>query len=302
MIAFRPAALLLACLPLAAVTPVRAADEPAVKPSASPEATAIQSALVGTWRLEKREGKMWSSEINTYKADGTFTSRISYEAGKGPQKVDVEGKWSVDGHRISYEITKSSDTKATPVGTKSTDTIAAVDSKQFRYLTDIGAEELEVRTTDTEPKEPDAKLGFTIDKISLYQPDDLIGKRIDVKDLSQFLKAASAECVHYFGAAGVPENLNVVIALRPGKRSKVWLEPANAGHPERAALIKRLEAIPVMEIKEGPVAVAVIGAIGGGVPKPADAPPLPVPQEWKDASATEKAAIGLDELLQKIWP
>ena len=68
----------------------------------------------------------------------------------------------------------------------------------------------------------------------------------------------------------------------------------------QTALRQKLEAIPPVEVKDGPVAFAICGTIAGG-PEFQDVPPLP--PEWKEAAdkLPQPASIP-DAVLDAVWP
>jgi hypothetical protein len=110
----------------------------------------------------------------------------------------------------------------------------------------------------------------------------------------------------YFAAAKDPETLDIVVAVKPGKRSRVWfVSSRRKSTKELEPLRKKLEAVPALAVFGGPVAFAISGAVVGGDGKAGNAskegPPLP--KEWTDAAAKEKGSIEVPEgFLRLVWP
>jgi hypothetical protein len=151
--------------------------------------------------------------------------------------------------------------------------------------------------------------GFETDSIVLYQPDSVLRERLpDVKDLAGYIKRLQGVCEKFFSGAETPETLHVVVALKPGKRSRVWLissapSPVNA---KRDSLRALLEAETPIEVLNGPVAFAIAAKIAGGsgdLPRTDGADEPPVPREWKEAArGHEKPLVVPDGFLELVWP
>src|SRR5262245_12116100 len=93
----------------------------------------------------------------------------------------------------------------------------------------------------------DAPKGFETDNVVLYQPNEVLEARLAaVDDLAGYIKKLQAVCTEFFATAATPETLNVVVAVRPGKRSRVWLVSSTRPAPdaERDPLRTKLEAEP----------------------------------------------------------
>ena len=153
----------------------------------------------------------------------------------------------------------------------------------------------------------DAPRGFAMERVALYQPEEVLDARVGVADLAAYIKQLQAVCAGFFATAGTPETLHVVVAVRPGKRARIWFASSTRLDldPARDPLRKQLAAVPPCEVRGGPVAFALSGKIAGGG---ASNPPgdqgfaLPVPQAWKDASKGKEGVVVPDGLLDLVWP
>jgi hypothetical protein len=98
----------------------------------------------------------------------------------------------------------------------------------------------------------------------------------------------------------MPETLNIIVAVRPGKRSRIWFVSSRpTDTPQRQALRRKLEAVPPCEVRGGPVAFALLGKVAGG-----DGRSLKkrlMPKEWEDAVKGEELLIP-DGILDIVWP
>jgi hypothetical protein len=155
----------------------------------------------------------------------------------------------------------------------------------------------------------DAAKGFTTDNIVLYQPDEVLQARLgSIADLASYIKGLQAACAEFFADTGKPETLHIVVAVRPGKRSKVWFISSvlPAADASREPLRKKLEAIPPCDVRNGPVAFAISAKLAGGDGKGSKSGgngfSPPIPKEWSDAKIGKNAGPAPDCFLDVIWP
>jgi len=151
----------------------------------------------------------------------------------------------------------------------------------------------------------DAQLGsrgFEKWDIFLYQPDNVLQKRLSgsVTGLADYAKRLMATCEASFASAPMPETPSIIVAVRPGKRSRVWFVSSRlTDTPQRQALRRKLEAITPCEVRGGPVVFAVSYRVAGGEGKHLKNPPIP--KEWEDA-AKGKELLVPDGILDIVWP
>jgi hypothetical protein len=145
--------------------------------------------------------------------------------------------------------------------------------------------------------------GFETD-IFLYQPDDVLQERLSgsVRGISDYAKRLMSTCEASFAsAAPMPETLNIIVAVRPGKRSRVWfVSSRSTDTPQRQALRRKLEAITPCEVRGGPVVFALSYKVAGGDGKRLKNPPIP--KEWEDAAKGKELLITWDGILDIVWP
>jgi len=157
----------------------------------------------------------------------------------------------------------------------------------------------------------DTAKGFATDNVVLYQPDDDLRERLpggDVTDLANYIKQIQAVCTKFFATTTKPENFTIVVAIRPGKRSRVWfisstLPPTDLS---REPLRKKLDAISACDVRGGPVAFAIVAQLAGGngkIPKASDKDfSPPIPKEWSDAQLPKNPGPLPGCYLDVIWP
>jgi hypothetical protein len=148
----------------------------------------------------------------------------------------------------------------------------------------------------------DGRKGFSRVSLALYQPDNVLRDRTpDVKSFSKYIKRLQTTCEQFFTESTTPEALDIVVAIKPGRRSRVWFlsstrRPADV---QLESLRKQLEAVDPPEIRNGPVAVAISAAIAGAR-REASAPP-PIPVEWAGVAAKASKPVP-DGILEILWP
>jgi hypothetical protein len=148
--------------------------------------------------------------------------------------------------------------------------------------------------------------GFEPKNLVLYQKDQVLKQRLpSMNDLVDYVKKIEAECQSFFAKETQPSNLVVVLAVKPGKQSKIWFIPSTAKAPNLVDLQKKLAAIPTIDVYGGTFAFAICGTISGGDPtakEEKDKGP-PIPQEWQDAVKDTQERITVpDGFLAKLWP
>ena len=149
---------------------------------------------------------------------------------------------------------------------------------------------------DAQPRRPI----FETD-IFLYQPDNVLQERLSgsARGLADYVKRLESICEASFATAPTPETLNIIVAVRPGKRSRVWFVSSRpTDTPQRQALRRKLEAITPCEVRGGPVAFALLGVAGGDGKSLKN--PL-MPKEWEDAAKGKELLIP-DGVLDIVWP
>lgn len=141
-----------------------------------------------------------------------------------------------------------------------------------------------------------------INKIFLYQPNEVLERRVpDAAKLANYIARLQSVCQSFLAGDKAPETLDIVVAVRPGKRSRVWFVSSTrpADDPRRRSLQKKLEKVAPCELNGGPIAFAIVVKIAGGDGGNRKEPPMP--KEWQDAADKGNLLIP-DGILDIIWP
>jgi hypothetical protein len=146
--------------------------------------------------------------------------------------------------------------------------------------------------------------GFKMDSIGLYQPDAPLRARLgSAEDLAAYVKRIVAACTAFFASETTPEQLDIVVGLKPQKKVRVWFVSSKRSSQDKSlmALRKKLEAIPPCEVHAGPIAFALGCRIAGASPpKHKKTYEFPMPKEWRDAMGSNRVLIP-DGIFAKIW-
>ena len=143
---------------------------------------------------------------------------------------------------------------------------------------------------------------FTTFSVVLMQPDHVLKQRVaSVEVFAEYVRAIQAAAKTAIVASEDRPSVGgfIVVAVRPGARTNVWLE-FDAPLPQgiTARLNTAVRAVAPFAARSGPVVFAIkVGLWGGAEPVRI----TPVPAEW--TAAAEKAARPLEvgELVESIW-
>ncbi len=139
--------------------------------------------------------------------------------------------------------------------------------------------------------------------IVLLQPDSVLQKRIpDVSALSAYIKAieTSVESVLQAELEHIPAGGFLVVAVKPGEKSNVWLDFGPFLIPRTAEkILAAAKGVPPLSVQDGMVAFAIkVGFWGGSEP----AAMAPSPAAWKAAAKKAGHPLELDALVETVWP
>ncbi|MBE7420493.1 MAG: hypothetical protein HS128_22575 [Ideonella sp.] len=139
--------------------------------------------------------------------------------------------------------------------------------------------------------------------VVLLQPSSLLEQRVaGVDALADYIRAvevAVREVVHANPSAR-PAAGFIVVAVRPGRHSKAWLDfDTPPAFDISRQLVARIGAVPPLDAHGGPVVFALKVALWGGFESARIAP---APAEWKAATHAAGHALEVDALIDRIWP
>lgn len=143
---------------------------------------------------------------------------------------------------------------------------------------------------------------YTMQGVVLLQPESVLRARVKVADLSSYIQAVTdtAEKSLADTSKAVPTAGFIVIAVRPGGQSKVWLDFSPKLPVAAAARLRfSLEKVPPFPVKEDVVVFALKSSFWGAAPTVRE---MPSPTEWNEAAKSLKNPIEIGELVERAWP
>jgi hypothetical protein len=145
--------------------------------------------------------------------------------------------------------------------------------------------------------EPITKFG-----VVLLQPSSVLEQRVPsvdaMADYIQAIEAASREAVL---ASPLKQSAGgfIVVAVRPGQKSKVWLDFDTLLDSQMSQqIIAKVTAVQPFEARNGPVVVALKVALWDGRESKRVAPS---PAEWKAATKQAGRPLEIDSLIRRVW-
>ena len=137
--------------------------------------------------------------------------------------------------------------------------------------------------------------------VVLLQPSKVLEARVTSVDaMADYVKAVLAASREAVIASGAQQAVSgfIVVAIKPGGPSKVWLDfDALVDLELRRQIVAKAQAVPPFEVKTGPVVFALKVATWGGKESRRA---VPLPLEWKKA-ASGKDPGEVSELVERVW-
>jgi hypothetical protein len=299
-------------LSVALIVATAALGEPAAKP-------VVYNNLEGDGgvELDRSIKQAYSGKykiVDTRRADGYVEPKAV--AGELPRYVKDQRGQLIVGYVLAAYIVTADGAVADPVMVKWSDErlckVAVEAMADWRFMPGT-LKGLAVATTAAQEFNfgpSDASNGFQMERVVVYQPNDIVTKRMPPGESSRAYVELVQQVAHnFFVGDTVPETFSIVIITRPGRRSKVWFvssyRPGNS--PELEPLRRLLEAVPPMNVRDGPVILGLTALIAGGDGK--DRPVgadyrNPIPAEWLAATSGLKQppTFASDAYIDLVWP
>jgi hypothetical protein len=251
-------------------------------------ADVVSTQLLGHWRYTDAN----RSGDYEFHDDGTYTANIAQD---GKIVWEGAGKWSLDGNSLTCDLMRSSPERI-PIGTKDTDKIVEINKDYYLIEARDGSKHKYTRVPNFETA--NINIG--------YLSQESFGERMTVQPLADYIKRLQGICTDFFVQAATQEDLDIVVAVKPGQLSRVWFVSSRtpAANEKRDQLRTKLEAIPPPATKGGPIAFAIRGRIARGSGKDPGPPgPPPTPKEWQDLLSKQKSeSLSFDGLMRLVWP
>ena len=138
--------------------------------------------------------------------------------------------------------------------------------------------------------------------VVLLQPSAVLEQRVPSVDaMADYIKAIEAASREAVLASPLKQAAGgfIVVAVRPGQKSKVWLDFDTLLDSEMGRqIIARATAVPPFEAREGPVVFALKVSLWQGRESKRVAPS---PPEWKAATKQAGRPLDVDSMIRRVW-
>ncbi|HET7526563.1 MAG TPA: hypothetical protein VFK10_11530, partial [Burkholderiaceae bacterium] len=138
--------------------------------------------------------------------------------------------------------------------------------------------------------------------VVLLQPSPVLEERVSSVDaMADYIKAVEAAAREAVLASPLRQAAGgfIVIAVRPGLKSKVWLDFDSLLDAELSRqLIDKVTAVEPFEARKGPVVFALKVSVWDGRESRRVAP---APAEWKAATKQAGQQLDIDSMIRKVW-
>ena len=143
---------------------------------------------------------------------------------------------------------------------------------------------------------------YKLENIMLLQPDFVLKERMpSIDSFSGYIEAVQAAAESTLSnEEPSPASGFIVLAVRPGAKSNVWLDFKPSLPEETASRLREaIHAVPPLSVKGGTVVFALNATLW-------DSPPaagFPNPPEWSKAMEGHNDSIEIGALVDKfVWP
>ena len=237
-------------------------------------------------------------------------------AGQMPASPLFEPGHLLGGYVLIVYIVSDKGLVADPVVVKASDprlTKAALEAMaqwRFRPGTLKGAAVATTAAQEFSFGPVDVSNGYEMKRLASYQSRDVLIKRMPPAEAVSAYVARVTEAAHnFFVGSTTPEILHIVVIVRPGNRSRVWLLSSRrpGDSPELEPLRRLVEAVKPFDVQGGPVILGFSGTVAGGDPTGSlqgDAYHNPVPVEWLSLakSLSDPPPFASDAFMDLVWP
>jgi hypothetical protein len=143
---------------------------------------------------------------------------------------------------------------------------------------------------------------FNLLGVTLLQPEAILAQRMpeSATVLGAFLSTLKEVLREQYDNVIASGSRTLCVALAPGPRLQVWLA---AGEDESCAEeLAKLERscleLTAPKVVDGPVALALVFAIGSEPPPEAE---LTLPDEWRDIVRASDTTLSVEQIITRVW-
>jgi len=138
--------------------------------------------------------------------------------------------------------------------------------------------------------------------VVLLQPSNVLEARVPsvdaMADYVRAIESAAREAVAT-SLSKRPTGGFIVVAVRPNRQSRVWLDFAPVLNFQTGQqIVAKVSALEPFDAREGPVVFALQVSLWGGAAPPRVAP---TPPEWKAVKQQTGKPLEIDALIAQVW-
>jgi hypothetical protein len=144
---------------------------------------------------------------------------------------------------------------------------------------------------------------FNLLGVTLLQPEPVISARVPggAEAIGALLTTIQDLLRSRYDDTTTSGSRTLCLALGPRRRIQLWLAapPDDAASEDEQALLRELsERIVAPEVHDGPVALAVVFAIGAEPPAEAQ---LVLPDEWHAIIQASDTTLNVEQIITRLW-
>jgi hypothetical protein len=138
--------------------------------------------------------------------------------------------------------------------------------------------------------------------VVLLQPSNVLEARVPSVDaMADYVRAieSAARDAVVGSLSKRPAGGFIVVAVRPNRQSRVWLDFAPVLNFQTGQqIVAKVGALEPFDARDGPVVFAVQVSLWGGAAPPRVAP---TPPEWKAVTEQTGKPLEIDALIARVW-
>jgi len=143
---------------------------------------------------------------------------------------------------------------------------------------------------------------FKLLGVTLLQPEHVISARVPggAAAIGSLLASIQELLRDRYDDSVTVGSRTLSIALGPERRMQLWLaaDEGSVSTDEQSQLRELSTRVNAPEVKDGPVALALVFSIGNEPPPEAQ---LALPDEWRAIVQASDTTIGVEQIITRLW-
>jgi hypothetical protein len=143
---------------------------------------------------------------------------------------------------------------------------------------------------------------FQLLGVTLLQPEHVISARVPggAEAIGSLLTSLQNLLRERYDDSVAPAARTLSIALGPERRMQLWLatDEGNISNDEQEQLRELSAQVSPLEVRDGPVALALVFSIGTEPPPEAQ---LAMPDEWRAIVQASDTTLNVEQIITRLW-